>query len=117
MSQSESGSLARTVTILGIAALAVLLVQTVVFAGLGLLIYQAIPDLGSTLSDFVDSQIDAGEESPIFGVDEPLLRARKVLLYHDVNSRTAKDVSARLIYLSELDPKAPIDLYISTQGG
>ena len=117
MSEPENRSLARLFAILGIVAAAILFIQTVVLAGLGVLFYRSLPDLSSTLSDFVDTQIDAGEESPIFDVNEPLLRARKVLLFHDVNSRTAKDVSARLVYLSEVDPRSPIDLYISTQGG
>ena len=36
---------------------------------------------------------------------------------HNVNSRTAKDVAARLLQLDALDPEAPIDLYIATGGG
>jgi len=67
--------------------------------------------------DSLDAEIDAGMEDPILAADDPLLRERKVLLYHDVNSRTAKDISARLMYLDALDPGKPIDLYISTQGG
>jgi len=73
--------------------------------------------LSDTLGDFLDAQIDAGPEVPLFSSEDPLLQARKVLLFHDVNSRTAKDVSARLMYLNATDPDAPIDLYISTQGG
>jgi ATP-dependent Clp endopeptidase proteolytic subunit ClpP len=117
MSESENRSPSPLAGILGFLAAAILLVQTLVLGGLGVLIYRSIPDLSETLSDFVDDQIDAGEESPVFDVNEPLLRARKVLLFHDVNSRTAKDVSARLLYLSQVDPGSPIDLYISTQGG
>ena len=117
MSEPETRSLSRLVAIFGIVAATLVLIQAFVLCGVGVMIYKAMPDLGSTLSDFVDEQIDAGEELPRLDVDDPLLRARKVLLFHDVNSRTAKDVSARLIYLSQIDPTAPIDLYISTQGG
>ncbi len=117
MNEPETRALSRLVAIFGIVAGALLLIQTAFLGGLGVMIYRAIPDLSGTLSDFVDEQIDAGEEVPRLDVDDPLLRARKVLLYHDVNSRTAKDVSARLIYLSQIDPAKPIDLYISTQGG
>ena len=73
--------------------------------------------LEDLVDHFLDAQIDAGHEDPVFTPDEPLLRQRKVLLFHDVNSRTAKDVSARLMYLDSVDSTAPIDLYISTQGG
>ncbi len=117
MNEPETRALSRLVAIFGIVAAAILLIQTAFLGGLGVMIYRAIPDLSGTLSDFVDEQIDAGEEVPRLDVDDPLLRTRKVLLYHDVNSRTAKDVSARLIYLSQIDPAKPIDLYISTQGG
>ena len=73
--------------------------------------------VSDTLGSLLDAQIDAGPEAPAFSSDDPLLRARKVLLFHDVNSRTAKDVSARLMYLDAVDPHTTIDLYISTQGG
>lgn len=96
---------------------ALLVVQTGVlvwFVHSALQLAQQVPD---TLGDFLDAQIDAGVEDPTLSADDPLLRTRKILLFHDVNSRTAKDVSARLMYLNSVDPKAPIDLYISTQGG
>src|SRR5262249_50146447 len=70
-----------------------------------------------TVDPSLDAQIDAGYEDPTFTPDDPLLRQRKVLLFHDLNSRTAKDVSSRLMYLNAVDSRAPIDLYISTQGG
>src|SRR5262245_585631 len=73
--------------------------------------------LEDTVDHFLDAQIDAGHEDPTFTPDDPLLRQRKILLFHDVNSRTAKDVSARLMYLNAARQRAPIDLYISTQGG
>lgn len=78
---------------------------------------QSVQDVPDTLSDFLDDQINAGIEDPTISADDPLLKTRKILLFHDVNSRSAKDISARLMYLNSVDPKAPIDLYISTQGG
>lgn len=79
--------------------------------------FQDASKISDALDDFLDSQIDAGVEDPILTPDDPLLRDRQILLFHDVNSRTAKDVSARLMYLNAVDPHAPINLYISTQGG
>jgi len=71
-----------------------------------------------TLLEFLDEQIDAGyEEAPRLHEADPLLNQRKILLHHSVNARTAKDVTARLMFLDSLDSAAPIDLFISTQGG
>jgi ATP-dependent Clp protease protease subunit len=76
------------------------------------------PDaLPGALADYLDARINAGIDDPALKPDDPLLRSRTILLFHDVNSYTAKDVSARLLYLNAVDPKAPITLYISTQGG
>ena len=92
-------------------------VQTVVLIWFVASYFQTPANLSDILADFLDSQIDAGLEDPSFAQDDPLLRDRKILLFHDVNSRTAKDVSARLMYLNSVDPHGPINLYISTQGG
>jgi ATP-dependent protease ClpP protease subunit len=105
------------ILILAIILAGLLTIQTTVLILFAIPYFQATPKLLDTLSDFFDAQIDAGREDPTLNIEEPLLRDRKILLFHDVNSRTAKDVSARLIYLNSVDPKAPIDLYISTQGG
>lgn len=94
----------------------VVVVQSLAFAWF--MVYgKTALDLSDTLEGLVDVQIDAGLDDTAIAADDPLLRSRKILLFHDVNSRTAKDVSARLLHLNALDPKAPIDLYISTQGG
>jgi ATP-dependent Clp protease, protease subunit len=92
-------------------------VQTIVLVWFVTSYFQSTQKLSDNLTDFLDAQIDAGSEDTTFNPQEPLLRDRKVLLFHDVNSRTAKDVSARLMYLDSVDPRAPINLYISTQGG
>jgi len=105
------------------ALLLALLVALLLAAEIGVLLWVAssytrsAPKIGDALSNFIDAQIDAGYQDPVLSPSEPLLRERKILLFQDVNARTAKDVSARLMYLDSLDPKAPIDLYISTQGG
>ena len=64
-------------------------------------------DLGGTLDMYVDGEIDAGFHDPVPDLErDPLLKRRKVLLMHDVNSRTAKDVVARLLHrLRKLEPK------------
>ena len=107
----------RIVRVLGLIVVCLLATQTVVMIWFVTSYFQTVPKLGDTLDNYIDSQIDAGFEDPPLRGDEPLLRSRKVLLFQDVNSRTAKEISARLMYLNSLDPKRPIDLYISTQGG
>ena len=105
------------VLVLGLIVVGILATQTAVLIWFVTSYVQTVPKLGDTLDNYIDSQIDAGSEDPTLRGDEPLLRSRKVLLFQDVNSRTAKEISARLMYLNSLDPKKPIDLYISTQGG
>ena len=104
---------------LGLALLTALLLAAEIAAFLWLAssYSRSAPKIGDALSNFIDDQIDAGWQDPVLSAADPLLRERKILLFQDVNARTAKDVSARLMYLDSLDPKAPIDLYISTQGG
>lgn len=116
---SESPTQNRTAAILVVTILlaGLLAVQVVVLIWFVTSYFQTSTNLPDTLDDFLDSQVDAGLEDPSFAQDDPLLRHRQILLFHDVNSRTAKDVSARLMYLNAADPQAPIDLYISTQGG
>jgi len=91
---------ATSMLVLGIIVAALLATQSIVFVW------------------FAVSHLEPAESlDPTFASDEPLLRERRVLLFHDVNSHTAKDVSARLMHLNAIDPGTPIDLYISTQGG
>jgi len=113
---NRSGS--GVVLVVGLALVCLSAVQMIaVLAFVGASYFKDEESLSDTADHFLDAQIDAGHEDPVFTPDDPLLLQRKVLLFHDVNSRTAKDVSARLMYLNAVDPKAPIDLYISTQGG
>jgi len=74
-------------------------------------------ELPDTLEGFLDQQIDAGFADPTLDENDPLLRERKIFLGHDINARSAKDVATRLFLLDGIDHDAPIDLYISTQGG
>jgi len=105
------------VLVLGLIVVGILATQTAVLMWFVTWHFQTVPKLGDILDNYIDSQIDAGFEDPPLRGDEPLLRNRKVLLFQDVNARTAKEIGARLMYLDSLDPKKPIDLYISTQGG
>ncbi|HXI02313.1 MAG TPA: ATP-dependent Clp protease proteolytic subunit, partial [Candidatus Saccharimonadales bacterium] len=73
--------------------------------------------LGDVLQDYLDNQVDAGVGDDPATRDGLLLQQRRILISYDVNARTARQVVERLFYLDALDPKAPIDLYISTQGG
>lgn len=75
------------------------------------------PTLADMHSEFTDQNIDAGYEEPPLLADDPLLATRKIVLGHDVNARSAKDVIARLLYLDSLDSSTPIDLYLTTLGG
>lgn len=77
-----------------------------------------------SLSDFQDffdeaySQLtEAGIDYPPLRPDDPFLQTRRILITEGINERTAKDVVQRLFLLDSLDTTAPIDLYISTQGG
>ncbi len=107
----------KALLILALLVVVILATQTGALLWFATSFMRAVPDLGDTLDNYIESQIDAGFEDPPLRGDDPLLRSRKVLLFQDVNSRTAKEVSARLMYLDAIDPKKPIDLYISTQGG
>lgn len=73
--------------------------------------------LGDVLQDYIDNQVDAGVGDDPATRDGLLLQKRKILISYDINARTARQVVERLFYLDALDSKAPIDLYVSTQGG
>lgn len=107
------------VAILVIGALLLAIAMLVVVIAFVRLIQSA--DQGPTLADihseFTDQSIDAGYEEPTLLADDPLLATRKIVLGHDVNARSAKDVIARLLYLDSLDANEPIDLYLTTLGG
>lgn len=75
----------------------------------------------SRIDEYFDSMVDrhleAGYEDPILSTSDPLLAQRTIVVTTTLNERTVKDVIARLLYLSRVDPAAPIDLVLSTQGG
>ncbi len=75
------------------------------------------PDFSDILEQYVDEQIEAGAAGLQVDPGDPLLHQRKILLANTVNAVTAKHVVSKLMYLNEVDPTKPIDLYLLTQGG
>jgi len=51
------------------------------------------------------------------GVQKKFLEDRKVFLWTDVNDKSAKEVTERLLYLEWVDPGKEITFYINTPGG
>jgi len=50
-------------------------------------------------------------------VQKKFLEERKVFLWGEINDKSAKDVTEKLIYLELKDPGKPISFYINTPGG
>jgi ATP-dependent Clp protease protease subunit len=92
--------------------------------GVAALMLQDLRIIAATLADplplieqVVDEYLAANPHQPALRADDPLLQSRTILVTSNINEYTAKDVSARLLYLNAVDPRRPIDLYLSTQGG
>lgn len=49
--------------------------------------------------------------------DKKFIEQRKIFLWGAVNDKTAKDITARLLYLEALDPGKEITFYINSPGG
>ena len=105
------------------------LIIVVFVAGLGVLgmaalmlqdlrtIADNLADPESLIEQVVDEYLSANPREPELRADDPMLKARKILVTTNINESTSKDVAARLMYLNALDPHRPIDLLLSTQGG
>lgn len=104
-----------------IAVAAVAVLGLLGFAGLMLqdvrMITANLADPQPLIEQVVDELLSANPRQTELRADDPLLKSRKILVTSNVNEYTAKDVAARLLYLSAADPHRPIDLYLSTQGG
>jgi ATP-dependent Clp endopeptidase proteolytic subunit ClpP len=105
--------------LLAVAAVAVL----AVLGGAALLV-RDLRTIAANLADpqplveqFIDEYLSANPRAPALRPDDPLLKSRKILVTSNINESTAKDVTARLLYLNAVDPHRPIDLLLSTQGG
>lgn len=49
--------------------------------------------------------------------DKKFLEQRKIFLWGEVNDKTGKDITNRLLYLEAVDPGKEISFYISSPGG
>lgn len=58
-----------------------------------------------------------GRGERAFDIYSLLLKNRIILVSHPIEDQTASLVVAQLIYLSNEDPEAPIQMYISSPGG
>ena len=50
-------------------------------------------------------------------IQKKFLDERKVFLWGEINDKSAKDITEKLIYLELKDPEKPITFYINTPGG
>jgi ATP-dependent Clp endopeptidase proteolytic subunit ClpP len=102
-------------------ALGVVIAQLAIVAALGVWAVRTLedmPGLAETVLDVAaDSFTEAGFFMPEEDLDDPLLDHRIIVLTEGINERTARGVVRKLVYLDAEDSEAPIDLYISTQGG
>lgn len=72
---------------------------------------------GPAIDQLVDRLNESGYDLSPVDPEEPLLKRREVLISEGMNERVARHVIQRLLYLDELDTKAPIELRIATSGG
>lgn len=77
----------------------------------------ALTDPAPIVEAVVDEIVASLPAEPALRADDPLIASRQILVTASINERSAKNVAARLLYMSSLDPHRPIDLYLSTQGG
>ena len=57
------------------------------------------------------------EEPTDVVIQKKFLDERKVFLWGEINDKSAKDITEKLIYLELKDPNKPITFYINTPGG
>jgi ATP-dependent Clp protease protease subunit len=69
------------------------------------------------IQQVVDGYLAGVPGGPLRPDVDALLGQRTILVTANINERTASDVVSRLLYLNARDARAPIDLYLSTQGG
>jgi len=80
-------------------------------------LWEAIDDPYWLVQTWVDAVVDAGAAAEAIDPNDPLLRQRMIVVTSSINERTSAHVIPRLHYLARLDPRAPIDLIVSTTGG
>lgn len=105
--------------VIGVAAVAALVLAAAVANTIRSLraLDDALADPVSIAEPVIDEILASVPDELQLRADDPLLATRQILVTENINERTSKAVVARLLYLSSLDPRRPIDLYLSTQGG
>jgi ATP-dependent Clp protease protease subunit len=96
-------------------------IQLSVVAVLGVCVLRGLQDVNELSETFLDVAADSFTEAGFFmseeDLEDPLLDHRIIVITEGVNERTSRTVVRKLVYLNAEDREAPIDLYISTQGG
>ena len=87
------------------------------FIWLAVAIRDDIDDPYWLVQTWVDAEVDAGATATPIDPKDPLLAQRTIVVTSSINERAAAQVIPRLHYLARLDPRAPIDLYVTTTGG
>ena len=64
-----------------------------------------------------DCEDKKSEKSTDVVIQKKFLDDRKVFLWGEINDKSAKDITEKLIYLELKDPNQPITFYINTPGG
>jgi len=105
--------------VIGVAAVAALVLAAAVANTIRSLraLDDALADPVSIAEPVIDEILASVPDDLRLRADDPLLATRQILVTENINERTSKAVVARLLYLNSLDPRRPIDLYLSTQGG
>lgn len=65
-----------------------------------------------------NSKTDSSEKSSLSEIlQKKFLQDRKIFLWGEVNDRSAKDLTEKLLYLEAMDPGKEITFFINTPGG
>ncbi|HWP66962.1 MAG TPA: ATP-dependent Clp protease proteolytic subunit [Candidatus Limnocylindria bacterium] len=104
----------RGVRVLALAAVAVACAAIVWFL---VALRRDLDDPYWLVQTWVDALVDAGAPAAPVDADDPLLAQRLIVITSSINERTVAHVIPRLHYLARTDPRAPIDLVVSTTGG
>jgi ATP-dependent Clp protease protease subunit len=83
----------------------------------GLILYLNNPRDAVHPADLVDALVDAGIQFSANQADTELRTYRKIVIATDINAVSANRTIKGLLLLDAIDSRAPIDLYIRTEGG
>ena len=103
------------------------LLKTAFIGGIFCLLLWKLFDEGSFANNYTQGGYDPAYEYDLLAdsgnypaypeLDQTLLQSRKILLTTDINAVSTKLIVGSLLALNAQDPKAPIDLYVRTNGG